>query len=335
MAGLALAGLVALAVQPTASDLQRFEAVEPHMGTLARITVYTPDIETARTAIRAGFARLAELDARLSDYKTDSELSRVTTTAVGRFVPVSDDLFTVLAASQQLAEETRGAFDVTQGPVVQLWRQARRSGQRPDAEALASAAARSGFRHMQLDAATRTVRFDKAGMALDVGAIGKGFAASAALEAIGTSGVHHALVAVSGDLAFSGAPPGRSGWRIGVHDLGPDVTDLPATVELTHAAVSTSGNSAQYVDIDGVRYSHVIDPSSASGLTDDVTVTVVAPHGLEADGLDTAVSLVGVERGIALVERRPQTAALVVHRTGEGTRVVASSRFKALANTRR
>lgn len=327
---LALVGLLCLAGAPTASELLRFEAVEPHMGTLVRITVYAADVDRARTAIRAGFSRIRELDLRLSDYRPDSELSLLSSTAVGRSIPVSDDLFTVLDASQALARETDGAFDITQGPVIRLWREARRTGRAPDASALASASARSGFRKLHLDPRARTARLDVDGMALDIGAIGKGFAASEALDAVTGTGVGSALVAVSGDLAFSAAPPGRRGWRIGIHDLGPDVTALPTTLDLTHAAVSTSGASAQHVDIDGVRYSHIVDPVSGAGLTDDLTVTVIAPRGLEADGLDTAISVVGPERGMVLVERRPHVAALVVHRTAEGTTVVASSRFRAL-----
>lgn len=315
---------------PVASELQRFEAVEPHMGTLARITVYADDIDAARTAIRAGFDRIRALDDILSDYKTDSELSRLTTSAVGRAVPVSDDLFTVLRAAQRLAQATDGAFDATQGPVTRVWREARRTGRRPEPAALAAAAGRSGHRLLHLDEAARTVQLDRPGMALDVGAIGKGHAASEALAAITRSGVRSALVAVSGDLACSDAPPGRRGWRIGIHALAADVTSIPQMLELTHAAVSTSGNASQYLDVDGRRYSHVIDPATATGLVDDLTVTVIAPHGLEADGVDTAVSVLGAARGLALVESMPDVAALVVHRTAAGVTVLPSARLRAL-----
>ena len=167
------------------------------------------------------------------------------------------------------------------------------------------------------------------GMALDVGAIGKGYAASEAIEVLGGLGVSSALVAVSGDLAFSEAPPGQRGWRIAVHS-GEPLPGVPAMLELTNAAVSTSGSSEQHADIDGRRYSHVIDPASRMGLVDDITVTVVARHGLDADGLDTAVSVLGADRGLALIESRPDTAALIIERTSAGTRVRASSRFLEL-----
>ncbi len=326
--GLSLS-VVALASLPR-PELHRFEAVEPHMGTLVRITVYLPGEQAARDAFRAAFDRIRDLDGILSDYRPDSELNQITKAAVGRAATVSEDLFAVLLASQDLAEATGGAFDITQGPVVRLWREARKTARVPDPAALQEAARRSGFRKLHLDAEHRTVTFDMAGMALDVGAIGKGYAASEAIEVLGGLGVRSALVAVSGDLAFSEAPPGQRGWQIGVHSGDPSVVGFPGVLELTNAAVSTSGSSEQHVDIDGRRYSHIIDPSSGMALVDDITVTVVARHGLDADGLDTAISVLGADRGLALIESRP-AAALIIQRTSAGTTVLPSSRFLELA----
>jgi thiamine biosynthesis lipoprotein len=213
---------------------------------------------------------------------------------------------------------------------VRLWREARKTARLPDPAALQDAASRSGFRKLHLDAEHRTVTFDITGMALDVGGIGKGYAASEAIEVLGGLGVSSALVAVSGDLAFSEAPPGQRGWRIAVHS-GETLPAVPAMLELTNAAVSTSGSSEQHVDIDGRRYSHIIDPASRMGLEDDITVTVIARHGLDADGLDTAVSVLGADRGLRLIESRADTAALIIERTSAGTTVRASSRFRALS----
>ena len=325
--------LVAIAALPR-PELHRFEAVEPHMGTLVRLTVYTPGEQAAGGAFRAAFDRIRDLDRILSDYRPDSELTRLSTIAVGRAVPVSEDLFAVLAASHDLAEATDGAFDITQGPAIRLWREARKTARAPDPAALREAAGRSGFRKLHLDAEHRTVRLDVAGMMLDVGAIGKGYAASEAIEVLGDLGVRSALAAVSGDLAFSEAPPGRRGWRIAIHSDDPSVVGVPGVLELTNAAVSTSGSSEQHVDIGGRRYSHIIDPSSGMGLVDDVTVTVIAPHGLDADGLDTAISVLGADRGLTLIESRPAAAALIVQRTSAGTRVLPSSRFRELAARR-
>jgi FAD:protein FMN transferase len=326
----ALAAALAAVLPAPQSSLQRLEAVEPHMGTLVKITVYAATEDEARAAFRAAFDRIRDLDNTLSDYKADSELSQITNQAVGHAVRVSDDLFTVLRASQQLAEETNGAFDVTQGPVIRLWRDARKTGRMPDADALKDAATRSGFNKLHLDTASRTVMCGAAGMALDVGAIGKGYAASEALEVIAKHGIRSALVALSGDLAFSDAPPGQRGWRIEIQSEDPAAAGVPSIVELTHAAVSTSGNSEQHLDANGQRYSHVINPASGMGLVNDITVTVVAPHGLEADGLDTAASVLGAERGLALIESHRDAAGLIAQRGASGTTMIMSSRFRAL-----
>jgi thiamine biosynthesis lipoprotein len=247
-------------------------------------------------------------------------------------VPVSDDLYAVLRASQELAEATDGAFDITQGPVVRLWREARKTARMPDPAAMQEAARRSGFRKLHLDAEHRTVMFDTPGMSLDLGAIGKGYAASEAIGVLDRLGVRSALVAVSGDLAFSEAPPGQGGWRIAVHSEDPSVVGVPATLELVNAAVSTAGSAEQHVDIDGRRYSHIIDPSSGMGIAEDITVTVIARHGLHADGLDTAVSVLGARRGLALIESRPDVAALIIRRTSDGATATPTSRFPRLGS---
>jgi FAD:protein FMN transferase len=301
------------------------------MGTLVRVTVYTRGERAARDAFRAAFDRVRDLDRILSDYRPDSELNEVTRTAVGRAVPVSDDLFAVLLASQKLAESTGGAFDITQGPTIRLWRDARKTARIPEPDALHEAASRSGFHKLHLDANRRTVMLDVPGMALDAGGIGKGYAASEAIKALRTFGVRSALVAVSGDLAFSEAPPGRRGWRVSVYEGDPSIVGFPTVLELTNAAVSTAGSSEQHVDIGGRRYSHIIDPSTGMGLLEDLTVTVIARHGIDADGLDTAVSVLGTERGLALIESHPDAAALIIRRTSAGTKVLTSSRFLELA----
>jgi thiamine biosynthesis lipoprotein len=301
------------------------------MGTLVRITLYASSQDAAAHAFRSAFNRIANLDQTLSDYKPDSELNQLTTKAVGHPIAVSKDLLTVLVASQELAEATNGAFDVTQGPVIRLWRAARATGHVPANSALKEAASRSGFRKLHVDVRRQTVTLDQPDMALDVGAIGKGYAASEALAVLRGLGIRSALVAVSGDLAFSDAPPGERGWRIDIHNDDPALAGVPRVLELTNAAVSTSGASDQHVDAGGRRYSHIIDPSSGMGLVNDITVTVIARSGLDSDGLDTAVSVLGSDRGLALIESRPGTAAVIIQRGTSGTTVSMSSGFRKLA----
>jgi thiamine biosynthesis lipoprotein len=300
-----------------AADLQLFEAVQPHMGTLVRIQLYTADADRANQGFRAAFLRFAQLDAALSDYREDSELNRLCRSAVGNPVSVSADLFRVLSAARQLAEETNGAFDVTLGPVTLLWRQARREHRVPAPDALREALQRSGYRKLHLDAAAQTVTLDQPGMRLDLGGIGKGYAADAALAALAELGIRRALVAASGDLAIGDPPPGKGGWSIGIDSHNRPDGAFSRVLQLCNAAVSTSGDREQNLEIAGVKYSHIVDPATGMGLTRPIAVAVVARQGIDADSWSTALSVLGAERGIALIEKHPGLSALVTGNPGE------------------
>ena len=283
-----------------------YESVEPHMGTLFSIKLYAASEQQAKDAFQAAFARIAQLDATLSDYRADSELSRV---ASGTPIRISDDLFTVLSKGQWLAEQTDGAFDVTLGPLTHLWRQTRRARQLPTPPVLTDALSRSGFRKMHLDPSTHTVCFDVPGMQLDVGGIAKGYAADEALAVLAKLGIKSALVAASGDLAFSDAPPAEKGWQIAI-----DALRRPML--LSNAAVSTSGSTEQNFVANGVRYSHILDPKTGLGLTTNITTTVIAPRGIDADGMATAINVLGPERGFISID-----SEWLVVRFGQGGRV--------------
>lgn len=298
-----------LSADLSAADLQLFEAVEPHMGTLVRIQLYAADTGQANQAFRAAFDRIAQLDAALSDYKAESEVNRLCRAAVGMPVKVSADLFRVLASALQLAEETDGAFDVTLGPVTLLWRQARQQHRLPAPDALREALQRSGYRKLHLDAASRTVTLDQAGMRLDFGGIAKGYAADQALAALADLGIRRALVAASGDLAIGDPPPTRQGWSVGIDSPDPRAAGFSRVLDLCNAGVSTSGDASQNLAIGGLKYSHIIDPSSGIGLTRPIAVTVVARYGIDADSWSTALSVLGPERGMALVEKHPGLGA--------------------------
>lgn len=326
---IALIALVVCCARAAGPSLQPFESVESHMGTLIRIKLYAADQERAKAGFQAAFSRIAELDASLSDYRAESELNRLCRGPAGHPVKISEDLFRVLSAAQDLAAESGGAFDVTLGPVIRLWRQARRDHALPNPAALREAAARTGFRKLHLDEAARTATLDEPGMQLDLGGIAKGYAADAALEVLARMGITSALVAASGDLAFSHAPPGERGWKIGLDSLDRPDAAFSRVLELSDAAVSTSGDTEQYLELDGKRYSHIIDPATDQALTRGVTVSVVARHGITADSLATTVCILGPERGMALVEKHAGAAAILINPSTPGP-ALESSRFRAL-----
>lgn len=312
------------------TSLSMFEAVEPHMGTLMQIKCYAHGEAQANRALRKSFERIAQINDTLSDYKPDSELNRITAIAVHRPVHVSADLFRILAASQKLSQESDGAFDITLGPVTHLWREARKAKRLPNPAAIRSALMRCGYRKMHLNASRHTVWFDEAGMQLDAGGIAKGYAADEALAVLRKFGIRSALVAASGDLAFSDAPPGQPGWKIGIDSFDEANAPLTRVLVLSNAAVSTSGDMEQHLDANGLRYSHIINPSTGIGLTKHIVVTIVARHGIDADGTTKVVSILGESRGLAFIDARPGLAALVVTTEHGYSRTFESSQFVTL-----
>ena len=329
----ALALLIMASAPGTGAEPSRFEFRQTHMGSEFKIVLYTPTADEARRASDAAFTRIAALDKALSDYDPESELMRLCDRAGGEAVPVSDDLFRCLEKAQAMSRMSDGAFDVSIGPVGRLWRRARRNRIMPAADALEKARALVDYRSIHLDARARTVRLDKPGMKLDLGGIAKGFASDEAIQELKRLGIRSALVAGAGDIVVSDPPPGREGWRVGVASPDGD-PDRPARfLALANAAVSTSGDAERFVEIDGKRYSHMVDPRTGLGVIDRASVTVVAPDGATADSLDTAIYILGPERGLPLAELLEGTAALYVH-AGESPRSAASSRWEKLARDR-
>ncbi len=269
------------------------------MGTTFRVVLHAPDQASADAASRRAFARIAELDTTLTDYNATSELSRVTREAIGHPVRVSDDLLGVLIPSQELARRSDGAFDITVGPLTRLWRRARRQVELPAPDVLAEARRATGYQLLKVDAAAHTVEVERPGMQLDAGGIAKGYAADAALEVLRSAGYGEALVAAGGDLAIGDPPPGRKGWTVTLEGLIPDHPAPGSPIVVSRCGVSTSGDEEQWVEIGGVRYSHILDPRTGMGLTGHSSVTVVAADATTSDMLATAVSVLGPGEGAA------------------------------------
>ncbi len=304
------------------------------MGTRFRIILYAPDPATATRASDAAFDRIAKLDNIMSDFRPTSELMRLSDQAGGPRVKVSDDLFRVLSAAQDLALQSDGAFDITVGPVVRVWRLARLQHKVPDPRSLASALELVGYEKLRLDAKARTAQLIKPGMVLDLGAIGKGYAADEALEVLKRLGIRRALVSAGGDIAASNSPPGKKGWLIGVAPL--ESLDKPPTrfLLLQNSAVSTSGDAERHLDVGGVRYSHIVNPKTGMGLIGHSSVTTVARKGILSDGLATAVSVLGPKKGLDLVRSTPGAGVLFVQQTEGGARTF-QLRFPAEVRDRR
>jgi thiamine biosynthesis lipoprotein len=309
--------LLATALQAAADEPARYEYQRPEMGMAFRIVLYATNQSLANTAAEAAFGRIKQLNDIMSDYDEDSELSKLSRSAgSGREVPVSEDLWFVLSRAQDLAKRSDGAFDVTVGPYVTLWRRARRQHQLPDPERLAQARKAVGYQHMRLNPDKHTVELLVPAMKLDLGGIAKGYAIGEALKTLARQGINRALVEGGGDVAVSDPPPGKNGWRFEVSSL--DVSNAPPVrfLSLRSVAISTSGDLYQRLEIDGKRYSHIVDPHTGIGLTDHSLVNVIAPESITADSLTKVLSVLGPTKGMKFIEGTPGVAARIIRDPG-------------------
>jgi len=235
----------------------------------------------------------------------------------------------VLAKSQLLAAQSEGTFDITVGPYVKLWRRARRTKEMPSPERLAEARQAVGYRYLELDPKEHTARLLRPGMHLDLGGIAMGYAVDESLALLRSMGITRALLDASGDIGVGDPPPGKPGWRIG---LVPYAADAPPSryLILSNAAVTTSGDAFQHVDIAGKRYSHIVDPRTGLGLTNRSSVTVVARDCIDADSLTKPVSVLGAEAGLKFIEKYPGVSVLVVRDNNGKAEVFESEGFKKL-----
>jgi thiamine biosynthesis lipoprotein len=337
----ALAAAVCLAAacslcagEPAGAELQRFQFAQPHMGTLYRIVLYAPGEDAAKRASGLAFTRIAQLDACLSDYKPDSELMRLCDKAGGEAVPVSAELFDILKASLNTSRASHGAFDISVGPLVRLWRIARRNHEMPPPDLLAQAKALVGYEKIVLDEQARTARLLQKGMQLDLGGIAKGYAADEAIAVLRKEGIERALAVAGGEVVASGAPPGLEGWTVGIAPL--EDPEMPPSIYLLlhDAAVSTHGDAEQHVEIGGVRYSHLVDPRTGLGLTGRSSVSIVSPKGVMSDSMGAAVAILGPEAGLKMIDSIPGMSALFIQATGHGEKVYESQRWKDVPKTK-
>ena len=290
--GLVLGLFGAAAIEP---PLKRVVERRVVMGVEGRITVYAPSEAEARNAMRQAFLRIEAIEQSISSWRPGSA-ARTLCGRVGETVRLDPDLFAVLARSKWWRDRSDGAFDPTVGPLVDAWRTARQEGARPDDERLSEAKARSGWKHLRLDLGARTARVTIDGMRFDFGGIGKGYAADQALVVLRANGLGSAMVELGGDLVVGDPPPGRDGWTVAIETVPGDDDEI---IELANGAVATSGDVEQFVEIDGVRFSHLLDPKTGLGLRDRVQVTAVVAGGTspgtDADALASAASILAAD----------------------------------------
>jgi thiamine biosynthesis lipoprotein len=269
---------------PSLMAQQRHVHTHPAMGTEFRITISTVDTNGMAAAVRQSFARVDALEQRMSDYRADSELNQLGGST--KWQPVSPDLYKVLRFSRELAKRSEGAFDPTIGPLSKLWRRAFRQQEFPDQEDILAARARVRWKDLKTSRVGQ-VRLRRKNRQLDLGGVAKGYALDVVGAMLRDAGFPAFLVDGGGDLLLGEAPVGQAGWTV----LNSAMIDL--SVKWCNIAIVTSGDTYQYLDSKGVRYSHIIDPRTGLGTVNEWEVTVIGPVAMVADGLASTVCVAG------------------------------------------
>lgn len=311
-----------------------FELTGATQGTTWHVTVVASERKGEQSRIRGLVEqRLAEIDQALSNYRTDSELQRFNTAPAHEWLPLGPDLHRVLQAAQAISVQTDGAFDVTGAPLIELWGfgppGTALGGQRgaiPDAHAIAAARALVNYRRLELDPNLPRARKNGA-LRIDVNGIAQGYTVDCLAEWLLAHGYRNFLVEVGGELRLAGHNQHGQAWRIGIEQPADGAGAVQQAVSGTNMSITTAGDYHDYFEKDGVRYSHTIDPATGSPVAHKLaSATVIANNATYADGMDTALEVLGPERGYELAERLGIAAYFIV-RTDAGFSVRYTSEF--------
>ncbi|MDX1909311.1 MAG: FAD:protein FMN transferase [Bacteroidia bacterium] len=285
-----------------ADILTRHAFTYPQMGTVFKAVLYAPDADLAHQHWREATHHLDYLNQMLSDYQPDSRINQLCATAgSGQALEVEGVVWDILEKTLHIARLTRGAYDPTVGQLTKLWRRAFLTRALPDERMLRAARETAGYEEIRMFKSNRTVRIRRRGLQLDFGGSGKGYAADQLLALLRTRGITSALIDAGGDLALGDPPPGSAGWEVAVDDgTGLHPVDH---LRLSGYGVATSGDFYKYLELGGKRYSHILDPRTGYGVTDQRVVTVIAPDATWADALATVLSVWPPEEGLSLLDR--------------------------------
>lgn len=326
--------LLLVALLHACGDPASFELSGATQGTTWHVTVVADERKGEQLRIRGLIERrLAEIDAALSNYRADSELQRFNAAAVGEWLPLGADLHRVLQSAQAISVQTDGAFDVTSAPLVEQWgfgppgiASGGRRGEIPDARAIAAARALVDYRRLELDPNLPRARKNGA-LRIDVNGIAQGYTVDCLAEWMLAHGYRNFLVEVGGELRLAGHNQHGQAWRIGIEQPADAIDAVQQAVSGSNIAITTAGDYHDYFERDGVRYSHTIDPTTGRPIAHKLaSVTVIANDATYADGMDTALEVLGPERGFQLAERL-KIAAYFIVRTDSGFSVRYTPEF--------
>jgi FAD:protein FMN transferase len=291
----------------------RIEVQHVAMGTVYSIAAYAHSSVSLEMAAKRAFAEIDRLDALMSHYRPPSEICAINRQAAEGPMPVSAELFALLAEAFRISTKTGGAFDVTVGPLMKAWGFFRRVGRVPSDDELAETQARTGYQRVRLDAEAQTIGFERPGMELDLGAIGKGYAVDRAATVLRECGVENALISSgTSSIAALGAPPGERGWQIALCDPR-DRWKTARLLRLHNLSISVSGGYEQMFVMNGRAYTHLLDPRSGRPVVDGMRMVAVIGHGNAwTDALSTAFFVMSEEEARTFVARESEVTCLVL-----------------------
>lgn len=290
----------------------RFEYEHQQMGTQIRLIFYASDYTVADSVSKEAFKRIDDLNEILSDYIKDSELNDFCRQAPETTL-VSDELYDVLRTSKEISKNTHGAFDITIGPLVGLWRTARKKKKLPSSSDIRNALKHVGYEKISLLGKNR-VQLQKKGMKLDLGGIGKGFTADEVMKVLKNLGITSALIDMGGDILVSNPPPEKEDWTLAFTYYKESGEEIVQKIKLRNQAVATSGDLFQFVEIDNTRYSHIVAPQTGMALTSRIQVSVIAHKGALADGYASALSVMGIDKTEQQIESMKNLAVFATEK---------------------
>ena len=322
-------------------ELKLFKKASLSMGTVFEATIYAPDKYVAEKTFNDVFQEINRLDYLMSNYKKESVLSELNKNASAEPANCNKELASVIEQSLQYSDITDGAFDITIGPLMKKWGFFKKKGRIPGKEELASVLESVSYKNIIIEEKTikslaknpgtvKTVFFKNPDTRIDLGGIGKGYAVDRAVSVLKLNGISSALINFAGNIYTFGTPPGKDSWVIGLQHPRKS-KGLLGTFEIKDKAVSTSGDYEKFFTIEGKRYSHIIDPRTGHPVKGIVSVTIVTGNATRADALSTGVFVLGLEKGMGLIEQLPDVEGIIVYEdTDSGLSTKASSGMQAL-----
>ena len=283
------------------------------MGTRVHVEAWGEDEVKAVAVVQSVMREMRRIDETYSPYRPDSELSQMNAKAPHGWMTVSAELSALLQKSQYVSQISSGAFDITYASVGRYYDY--RKGDRPDAQLVEAAVQGIDYRYVELDPAVPAVRYARQEVFVDLGGIAKGYAVDLGIDILQSSGIEHASVTAGGDSRILGDRRGKP-WTVGVRDPR-DGTKMVAILPLMDTAVSTSGDYERYFEEDGIRYHHILDPKTGDSARDSQSVTILGPEAALTDALSTSVFVLGVKKGLALIDRLPGIDAIVIDANGK------------------